>query len=134
MKRPDTEFGVDWKELAEKHGQKYIPLIQRHQYCAFHEIGDVAFHRKERIKIFWPQFEWHRWTDRRLDGLCKYRWNVWMGPSASTKTTDAAVCGLEYWLEAPDRTAVIACSTTMKMLRMRIWGQLARWHQSLPKG
>ncbi len=123
-----------WDLLAKKYGQKEIPLFQRHQYCTFHGIGDVAFHRKERIKILWPQYAWHRWADRRLEGLSKYHWNVWFGPSASGKTSDAAVTGVEYWLQAPDQTAVIACSTTMKMLRMRIWGQIARWHQSLPKG
>jgi hypothetical protein len=134
MSLPDIQFDQNWKEIGEKYGQKHIPLIQRHQYMAFHQLGDVAFHRKERIKIFWPQYAWHRWADRRLEGVSKYHWNVWFGPSASGKTVDAAVFGLEYWLEAPDRTAVIGCSTTMKMLRMRIWGQIARWHQALPKG
>src|SRR4029077_8198062 len=28
---------------------------------------------------------------------------------------------------------VIVCSTTMKMLRMRIWSQVARYHTQLPK-
>ncbi len=131
---PDFQYGVDWKEKAEKFKQPFIPSIHRHQYCAFHGLGDVAFHRKERIKILWPQYQWHRWADRRLEGMSKYRWNAWFGPSASGKTVDAAVFGLEYWLEAPDRTAVIACSTTMKMLRSRVWGRIAHWHQALPKG
>ena len=46
---------------------------------------------------------------------------------------DAAVFGLEYWLQAPDRTAVIVCSTTMKMLRMRIWSYVTHYHQSIVK-
>ncbi len=131
---PDIQWDIDWAEKAENLKIAFVPTIQRHQFCAFHGLGDVAFHRKERIKILWPQYEWHRWSDRRLEGLSKYHWNVWFGPSASGKTSDAAITGVEYWLEAPDRTAVIACSTTMKMLRMRIWGQIARWHQGLPKG
>lgn len=133
-KKTDGDFGVDWAAIAKKTGQKEVPIIQKHQYCAYRQIGDVFFHRKERIKRFWPDYQWHRWADRRLKGLCDYRWNVWFGPSASGKTSDAAIAAVEYWLEAPDRTAVAVCSTTMKMLRMRIWGQVAHWHQSLPKG
>ena len=128
------EFGVDWRPIAEKAKLKVIPKITKHQYMAYHGLGDVFFHRKERIKLFWPQYQFHRWADRRLKGLCDYRWNVWFGPASSGKTVDASVFGLEYWLQAPDRTAVIECSTTMKMLRMRIWAQTARWHQALPKG
>lgn len=131
---PDVQWGIDWAEKAEKLKVKRIPTIQRHQFMAYHQLGDVTFHRKERIKMFWPNYVWHRWSDRRLEALSNYHWNVWFGPASSGKTVDAAVTGLEYYLEAPDRTAVIACSTTMKMLRMRVWAQFARWHQMLPKG
>lgn len=113
-----------------------IPLIQRHQYCAYHDKGRGAFyHRMERIKAIWPkEYAWHRWNERRLKSLCTHHWVTWLGPGGSAKTTDAAVFAIEYWLQAPDRTAVIVCSTTMKMLRMRIWGQVARFHQMLPQG
>lgn len=132
---PDTEFGIDWAALAKKYNQAYVPTIQRHQLCAYQNSGNGAFfHRKERIAKLWPDYQWHRWAERRLKGLCDYHWNVWFGPSASGKTSDAAIAAVEYWLEAPDRTAVAVCSTTMKMLRMRIWGQVAHWHQALPKG
>lgn len=133
-KPPDVQWDIDWAEKAKSLGIKFIPTIQRHQYMAYHGLGDVAFHRKERIKMFWPNYQWHRWNERRLKGVCNYHWLCWLGPGASAKTTDAACFGVEYWLEAPDRTAVVMCSTTMKMLRMRIWNQAAHWHQSLPKG
>lgn len=124
---PEVQFGMKWP--AD------VPLIQRHQYCAYHDRGRGAFyHRKERIKAIWPQYQWHRWNERRLKGVCGKRWVTWLGPGAATKTVDAAIFGLEYFLQAPDRTAVIVCSTTMKMLRMRIWGQVARYHQMLPQG
>lgn len=127
--KSDVQWGIDWSKLGSP------PLIQRHQYCAYWNVGNGAFyHRKERIKAFWPDFQWHRWNERRLQGLCKYDWNTWLGPASSAKTTDAAVFAVEYWLQAPDRTAVLVCSTTMDMLKSRIWGQIARYHSKLPAG
>ncbi len=130
----DIEYGIDWTQMAQRANQKYIPPVQRHAYCAYHNVGKgAAWHRMERIKGFWPDYQIHRWNERRIRAASKYDWLTWLGPAASAKTTDATVFGLEYWLQAPDRTAVIACSTTVKMLRMRIWSQMANYHQSLPK-
>jgi hypothetical protein len=131
----DIEFGIDWTKMAGKLGQKYIPPVQRHAFCAYHNVGNGAFwHRRERISAFWPDnYESHEWSDRRLKSGCNHNWVGWAGPGGCGKTTDAAVQGLEWWLQAPDRTAVIMCSTTMKMLRKRIWAQVAHYHQSLPQ-
>lgn len=130
----DIQFGINWTEMAAKAGQKSIPLLNRHQYCAYHNKGEGAFfHRKARISMMWPEYQWHRWNERRLKAECEYDWLTWLGPASSAKTTDAAVFALEYYLQAPDRTTVIVCSTTMKMLRMRIWSQIVHYHQRLPK-
>lgn len=142
----DIQFGINWtviaakaKEVARKMGTKSpdkIPLIQRHQYCAYHNVGNGAFyHRKERMKAFWPdEYEFHEWADRRLRSTCNYDWVAWAGPGGCGKTTDAAGQGLEWWLQAPHISAVIMCSTTMKMLKKRIWAQTAHYHQKLPQG
>jgi hypothetical protein len=130
----DIKFGINWSEMAKKTGQKFIPLIQKHQYCAYHNVGEGAYyHRKERITLLWPKYQWHRWNERRLKADCEYDWLTNLGPASAAKSTDFAVFGLEYWLQAPDRTAVIICSTTAKMLRLRIWSQVTHYHQSLPK-
>lgn len=130
----DIQFGIDWTKAAKQVGQDSIPLFSRHQYCALHKIGNGEFyHRKERIKMLFPSFQWHRWVDRRLKGICDYDWVTWLGPASSGKTTDAAAFALEYWLQAPDRTAVIVCSTTAAMLRMRIFAEIAKYHGTLPR-
>ncbi len=129
----DVSHGIDWRALSKRFNQKFIPRIQRLQYLAYHQVGDVFEHRKERIKALWPNnYEFHSWSERRLRSTVDYNWVGWAGPGGCGKTTDAAVQGLEYWLQAPDRTAVIVCSTTMKMLRKRIWAQMAYYHQNLP--
>lgn len=132
---PDIEYGIDWAEKAAKLKMDFVPTVQRHQYCAYKNLGNgAAFHRRERIKILWPQFQWHRWNERRIEAFSRYNWLTWLGPASAAKSTDAAVFALEYWTEAPDRTAVIVCSTNVKMLRTRIWSQVARHHSLLPKG
>ncbi len=129
----DVSDGIDWRALAKRFNQKFIPRIQRLQYLSYHGIGDVFGHRKERIKALWPSFQWHRWNDRMLKADCDYPWLTILGPASSGKSTSFAVFGLEYFLQAPDRTAVIICSTTMKMLRMRIWSAVAHYHSMLDK-
>src|SRR6266576_5590527 len=95
---PDVQWGIDWREMAEKTGQKFIPLIQRHQWCSYHDKGNGSFfHRQERIKLWWPSYQWHRWNERRLKADCKYDWITILGPASSAKSTDEAVFGLEYW-------------------------------------
>jgi len=133
---PPIQFGINWTEAAKRSGQKFVPLVQRHAYCAYHNLGNGTFwHRRERIKAMWPNnYEHHEWSERRLRSACNYNWVAWAGPGGCGKTTDAAVQGLEWWLQAPDRSAVILCSTTMKMLKKRIWAQVAHYHQSLPQG
>lgn len=108
----------------------------KHLYCAFNNVGRGSFyHRKEIISTLWPgdAYVWHPWNERRLRSVCDCNWNTWAGPGGSAKTVDAAVFGIEFWLECPEATAVIVCSTTMKMLRKRIWSQVASYHQRLPK-
>lgn len=124
---PIPDFGIRWPEGT--------PLVQRHTFCAYHNRGKGSFyHRKQIIKALWPSHETHEWFDRRLESTCNYHWNTWIGPGGSGKTTEAAVIGLQRWLEAPDRTAVIVCSTSKDMLRKRIWGSIAQYHAMLPKG
>lgn len=51
----------------------------------------------------------------------------------SGKSSDAAILALEYWMEAPHRTAVMVCSTTKEMLRRRIWAQIVTYFNRMPK-
>src|SRR5436190_8928275 len=127
----DIDQLVDWEEKADQWKMKEIPRMIKLQYCAYNGIGDLFEVRKERIQLLWPHYQWHRWNERRLRGACKTHWLTWMGPGSSGKTADAAVFGLEYWLQAPDRTAIINCSTTTKMLRARIWSNVTFYHQSV---
>lgn len=130
-------FGIQWPTNIP------TPLLNRRQYCARHNRGSVPrwIQRKEIIKALWDcselgenkqaTYAWHRWSERRLQGVCSHRWNTWAGPGGSGKTSDAAIEALEWWLEAPHESAVIVCSTTKEMLRKRVWAQIAHFHNKL---
>jgi hypothetical protein len=131
----DLDSLVDWKDIKRQYNiRRELTYLNKLQFCAYRGFGDPFEIRKERIQVMWPHYQWHRWNERRLSGACRTHWLTWIGPGASGKTVDASVFGLEYWLQAPDRTAVICCSTTMKMLRMRIFSYVAYYHQSIVKG
>lgn len=126
MAQKEVQFGCRW--------DKSTPLLARHLLCAYHNGGNGAFfHRKEVIKIISPKFQWNRWADRMLQSFCDKRWNTWLGPASSSKTQTAAEIAYGFWLEAPDVTRVIVCSTTKDALRSRIWGQVARINQEIPE-
>lgn len=130
-------FGIKWPTDIP------TPLINRRQYCARHGVGTVPrwIQRKEIIRSFWDcsepgekpgaTYAWHRWNEKRLQGFCSHRWNTWAGPGGSGKTSDAAMLALEWWVEAPHESAVIACSTTKEMLRKRVWAQISHFHNKL---
>lgn len=131
-KLPDKQFGINWAKIP--NGDR-ISLIERHWQCAYRNVGlGSYYHRKEIITALWPDYVWHEWNERRLRAWCESDWTIWVGPGGCGKTNDAAILALVYWLEAPHQTAVIVCSTSVKMLKKRIWAQVAHWHQKLPQG
>lgn len=112
------------------------PLLQRHQYAAYWNRGNGSFyHRRAIIQAIWPDevFAWHDWSDRMLKSTCDYDIATWIGAGGTSKSTTAAALGLQWWWEAPFESAVMACSTTIKMLKLRIWSEFSRLFCSMPK-
>ena len=98
----------------------------------------AAGHLRRAIKLLWPEHDengrpiliWHDWLDRRIDAWCSDRIQMWWGPAASGKSTDAAVLALIDWYANPIDTTTIICSTTLRMLRRRIFGEIVRLHNA----
>lgn len=94
-------------------------------------------HLKNAIKLLFPEktkkgqplFVWHEWTDIRCDEWCANEFETWWGPAASAKSTDAAVIALTDWYADPINTTTIICSTTLPMLKRRIFGEMVKYHQ-----
>lgn len=108
--------------------------IELHFYRHSEDVEKKIFHLTNAWKIAFPEvlpdgrvgYVWSKWTDVRIRAWCENRYMIWWGPSASGKTTDAAILALLHWLSAPDVTTVHLTSTTGKMLKRRIWGEIVK--------
>lgn len=101
-----------------------------------------AQHMKNAARMLFPErledgrigYIWNEWTDRRIEGWCEIgtdgrdQYQTWWGPSAVGKTTDAALILLLHWLSAPRETMINVVSTSMKAMKLRIFGEIARLH------
>jgi hypothetical protein len=78
-------------------------------------------------------FEWHEWTERIIDALCRRRWVGITGCAGSAKTRNFAGYGCIYWICAPEETSFIMCSTTKPMLRKRGWAEIYNFYAAFTK-
>lgn len=96
-------------------------------------------HTLNAMRILWPEsvYRINAWSERRVkaffDDDNPDNFMTWWGPSSSGKTTDAAAIVLTYWLSAPHITMVTLCSTTSSGLMKRIFGELLRLYDAIPK-
>lgn len=138
MKKPkeqkpqEPQVVEDWGYLLPSA----LAPLHKHQWHCIHGLTNhpegVAWHREQIIRAFWPQYEIDPWFRRRIQAFSESNWCAWHGPGGCGKTTHAAAIAMQWWLEAPHASAVIACSTSIKMLRRRIWAQLSKFHAELP--
>jgi len=138
-----------WKYDLEWEAGVNDISIELHCYRYAHAIADgglgQAGHLKAAIKTIFPEqlpngrrgCVWHFWLERRCDCWCNVisdamdapaDWYTWWGPASAGKTADAAVIALVDWLAGHDCTTTILCSTTVKMLKKRIWGEVLRYY------
>lgn len=130
MSEKDMQFGIDWSYAGRK-----LDTLTKRLICARSGKGNVPVweQRKAVMQMIAPNHKWHRWVDWRLQAFCDSNWVTFIGPGGATKSTDAALFALEYWMEAPHETAVIICSTSVKMLKMRIWNELTKMYLGIPQ-
>ena len=97
-----------------------------------------AEHLRNAIHLLWPEYDQrnrrvlvrNEWQDRRIKAFAEDEFGTWWGPAASAKSTDAAAIALADWYAAPVDTTTIICSTTIRMLRRRIFGEIVRLHNA----
>lgn len=98
-------------------------------------------HLYRAILMLWPEslpdgrkgYVPSKWTMPRVRAWCELgppgqTHDIWWGPSSTGKTTDAAVILLADWLSAPDRTCTNVVSTGLAALKLRIFGEIAKFH------
>lgn len=135
MTDPIPDFGLSevWQRSPELGQTEY----HRRVFCARWKLGTVSVyqHRRWLIERLWTDpavYELNPWSDIRLKSTCNNTFVTWWGPGGCGKTYDAAAQAVEFWLEDPEHTAVMVCSTTKEMLRKRIWNEICTLWTRLP--
>lgn len=108
------------------------------------ELLPRHLHMKKAIEILFPEYFiqqaqgyevrkrgyiWNHWMERRCWSWSNRDYQTWWGPSASGKSTDAAILALCTWLASPSDTTIIVCSTTKPMLAKRIWREVVKFYK-----
>jgi hypothetical protein len=91
-------------------------------------------HLKRGIDLIWNReaqlLIWNEWSELMLKEMLENReWSI-TGPSASWKSTCAAIYAVAFWLADPLRTKVIISSTTLGGLRERIWKDIVNFYRA----
>jgi hypothetical protein len=116
--------------------------IELHCYRWGGTEHNQAFHLKRAWQIAFPEklpdgrdgYIWSEWDDWSIECWCNNRWATWWGASATGKSTRAAILVLLHWMSAPDQTTIHLTSTTAKMLKLRIWGEVLKYYQLYGEG
>jgi hypothetical protein len=85
------------------------------------------FHMMRAISALWPFYIWHKWNRMMLHEYCQNKEVGLLGPASSGKTNFMAVVALVEWWVDPEHTTCLASSTTLKALRMRVWGEISMY-------
>lgn len=124
------QYGIRWRGPHIK-----LSSMSRRIICCIHAIGNIPVweHRKVIMQTLWPNWQWHDWCDEWLKAFSDSTWTTWVGPAGAGKSAFAAMCAVEYWFELPEATAVILCSTSVEMLKMRVWNEVIRLYMAIPE-
>tara|TARA_R110000868_G_scaffold64854_5_gene194631 strand:- start:7248 stop:9005 length:1758 start_codon:yes stop_codon:yes gene_type:complete len=94
-----------------------------------------AFHGHNLIEMLWgKKIDRNDFFDAAFEGYCGGDREVLItGPGSAGKTMGAAIYALLFFMCDPENSGVLISSTTMRGLRQRIWSDIKRFYNLLPK-
>lgn len=105
------------------------------------ELGGIGKygHFRNVCSIILPKLKWNPWLERMIESLCEDHYAIkegpvilrklaWAGAGSVGKTFAAALYGFIWFLADPLNSIVILTSTSAKMVRKRIWPEIARFY------
>lgn len=94
----------------------------------------LQFHFENCRRLIWPHLDDHRWHRVCRDEILNNKVTVLLGCGSSGKTHEAAWAYLvDYWC-FPEITCVLVCSTDIRGLRKRVWGEITMlWEQGVER-
>lgn len=93
----------------------------------------LPYHYGAMRKILWPNLDVHRWHDLCLSEIRRpgAKVTVLMGCAASGKTHEASWNYLCEYFCYPDDLCLLVCSTDIRGLRKRVWGEISTlWQEA----
>lgn len=94
----------------------------------------LSFHYENCRKILWPHLDDHRWHRLCRDSILENKIAVLLGCGSSGKTHEASWIYLVEYFAFPQETCVLVCSTDIRGLKKRVWGEITMlWEQAVNK-
>jgi len=102
--------------------------------------GEGNYHHYRRFQeIVWPERIWEKgpyknyWAEKILEAWLQSTYLGLMGCAASSKSDSLGAIALTDWYAFPDCTTTLVSSTDLKMLELRIWGMIKKYHKAAKK-
>lgn len=93
--------------------------------------GEGLFHHFKQLQtLLWPSEKWHPWRELLLKAYCENSIIGVMAPAATGKTYSAALFALSMYYCFPSCITILVSSTELKMLKIRVWGEIIKHHKS----
>jgi hypothetical protein len=97
------------------------------------------YHFRRFQEIVWPEKIWENgpyknyWAEKILEAWLEFKYLGIMGCASSGKSDSLASIALTDWYAFPDCTTTLVSSTEVKMLDLRIWRFIKKYHKSAKK-
>lgn len=130
MSEPLKTYGLKWPRNATQLDVELYCFKTAHSKEAG-GLGEYG-HCCAALNLIWPNLIWHDWLTRTMLAFCTHKTYAFTGCAAASKTFNAGLFGLLFWLADPGKTVVIFTSTTGKMVRKRIWPVIQKLYANYP--
>lgn len=129
MATKNVHYGVEYDKSVSQLAIE-LECYRKNRQPAEGGLG-AHKHFRNAWRIVWPHFDWNEWAKILVEAWCLYDRISIMGHGAAGKTYNLAFCAYLDWLAHPFETMTSLTTVTADGLRLRMWGDLMRAHESV---
>lgn len=146
LKKSSTRFkkyGVYWQNTVDPISMELDCIRMGGSWInktSNEPAGAGLYHHMRRFQeLVWPERLWqvgpfkNYWAEKILEAWIEFKYLGIMGCAASGKSDSLAAIALSDWYAFPDCTTTLVSSTELKMLELRIWGFIKKYHRAAKK-
>lgn len=109
----DILYAKKWRQLKERHGS-----LDR-------DPGDVYV--SALSELYGDAYKISSWAEAHVHHWVKHDKPIYWGAGGCGKSCSVAACLIPYWFVEPYTTVALVGSTTVPMLRMRVWNFIEQY-------